>query len=488
MKAFTETVVNAGNGLPVEGAVCQWLDGSGVAVTTYSDATFAGAATSAVTDENGMVTRYIPDGNYTFTVTYTYAGTEYTSGYPIQHYDDAEQEDLTGRALVVPSGETGVTLPSIASRAGKYLGFDASGAATAVSGTLGSPNMTSVSSVTVGTGSKSFTASTGSLAQPGQSYVVADAAAPATNYMVGRLTAYNSTTGALTINVTTSAGSGTISNWVLSPEVTSGATALGSTGDQTLSGRLGIGTSPSYELQVAGSGYLSGTLGIGSATGATISVRVGRNITGGVSSYGNYADGIIQSDVTTSADYSRTVAQTAAAAFTLSSLRHYVAAQGTFGAGSAVTSQMGFMAESSLTGATNNYGFYSNIASGSNRWNFYAAGTAANYFGGTVTFNAGITEKAYAIVDGGAVDLNPANGSMQTWTLGANRTPTATSFAAGQSMLLHVCASVSAYTVTWPSVTWVGGSAPALPTTGYAVITLWKVASTLYGCGLGNVA
>jgi hypothetical protein len=35
-----------------------------------------------------------------------------------------------------------------------------------------------------------------------------------------------------------------------------------------------------------------------------------------------------------------------------------------------------------LTAATNNYGFYSNIASGSNRWNFYAAGTAANYMAG----------------------------------------------------------------------------------------------------------
>jgi len=73
---------------------------------------------------------------------------------------------------------------------------------------------------------------------------------------------------------------------------------------------------------------------------------------------------------------------TAAASFTLSNLHNFRATQGTLGAGSAVTNQYGFVADSSLTGATNNFGFYSNIASGSNRWNFYAAGTAQNYFAG----------------------------------------------------------------------------------------------------------
>jgi hypothetical protein len=35
-----------------------------------------------------------------------------------------------------------------------------------------------------------------------------------------------------------------------------------------------------------------------------------------------------------------------------------------------------------MIGATNNYGFFGNIASGTGRWNFYANGTAANYFNG----------------------------------------------------------------------------------------------------------
>jgi hypothetical protein len=73
---------------------------------------------------------------------------------------------------------------------------------------------------------------------------------------------------------------------------------------------------------------------------------------------------------------------TQATAFTLTNLIHFEADPQTLGAGSAVTNQYGFSVADSLTGATNNYGFFSNIASGSNRWNFYAAGTARNYFAG----------------------------------------------------------------------------------------------------------
>jgi len=84
--------------------------------------------------------------------------------------------------------------------------------------------------------------------------------------------------------------------------------------------------------------------------------------------------------------------QTDAASFTLASLEHYAAnQQGTFSAGSSVTSQYGFVARSSLTGATNNYGFYSDIASGTGRWNFYANGTAANYFAGPTTIASPLT-------------------------------------------------------------------------------------------------
>ena len=98
-----------------------------------------------------------------------------------------------------------------------------------------------------------------------------------------------------------------------------------------------------------------------------------------------------------------------------------------------------------------------------------------------------LTETVFAITDGASVDLDPADGPIQTWTLGANRTATATNFAAGESMLVMV-ADGTAYTLTWPTMTWVGGSAPTLATSGYSVIELWKVGSTLYGAHVGDVA
>lgn len=76
-------------------------------------------------------------------------------------------------------------------------------------------NCTSSSSVTIGTGSKSFTASTGSLLQVGQ-YVIASSTASPANYMLGQVTAYNAGTGALTVNVIATGGSGTIASWTIS--------------------------------------------------------------------------------------------------------------------------------------------------------------------------------------------------------------------------------------------------------------------------------
>ena len=79
--------------------------------------------------------------------------------------------------------------------------------------------------------------------------------------------------------------------------------------------------------------------------------------------------------------------------------------------------------------------------------------------------------------------LEPDNGTIQTWTLTGASTPT-DGFAAGQSMTIMIDDG-TAYTITWPSVTWVGGSAPTLKTTGYTIVELWKVSTTLYGALVG---
>lgn len=103
-------------------------------------------------------------------------------------------------------------------------------------------------------------------------------------------------------------------------------------------------------------------------------------------------------------------------------------------------------------------------------------------------FNDGYTEEVFAVT-GTTPALSPTNGSIQTWTLAGNSTPTAGTWADGQSMTLMVDDG-SAYTITWTSlaVTWKtnSGAAPALNTTGVTAIALWKVGSVIYGARVGN--
>lgn len=218
---------------------------------------------------------------------------------------------------------------------------------------------------------------------------------------------------------------------------------------------------------------------------------------------GIYSNPTISSSTTGSYNGYITSVSTAAASFTLTSLVHFSANQATFGAGSTVTNQYGFVASSGLTGAGTNVGFLGEIPSGSGRFNFYASGTADNYFAGNVgiantspsqkldvtgniKFSGALYENVFTITDGASVDINPANGTVQLWTLGANRTPTASSFVAGQSVTLMILDG-TAFTITWTTigVVWVGGTAPTLDTTKYTVIELWEVGSTVYGALVG---
>lgn len=126
---------------------------------------------------------------------------------------------------------------------------------------------------------------------------------------------------------------------------------------------------------------------------------------------------------------------------------------------------------------------------GATEW-FRLATDGLTQMKGDVEFLKAIKETVFTITDGTSVDINPSNGTIQLWTLGASRTPTATNFLAGESVLLMIDDGASAFSVTWTTigVVWEtdGGTAPVLATSGYTPVVLWKTGTTVYGARIGN--
>lgn len=107
---------------------------------------------------------------------------------------------------------------------------------------------------------------------------------------------------------------------------------------------------------------------------------------------------------------------------------------------------------------------------------------------GVVDCTSGSTrEIVFTVNDGPFVTLDPLNGPIQLWTLGANRTP-ASAMLSGQRFRLMIN-NGSGFTINWATlgVAWVGGSAPVLANTGWTVIDFWAVNAAIYGHHIGSV-
>ncbi|MFW7382371.1 MAG: hypothetical protein ACOH5I_26475 [Oligoflexus sp.] len=220
------------------------------------------------------------------------------------------------------------------------------------------------------------------------------------NYLIAISTSVLQKSGGsftLTSDIDFGASYGVLSPYFKAKDGTAAAPSLSFSGDTNTGffrpgdDTLGVATGGVEAFRVDSSGatftgnvQLGDRISVGGITGSTSGFLNRGNITGGTSAMGTYALHTVSNDVTSAAYGFRSNIGTQDAAFTLNSLNHYYAAQGTKGSASTLTSQFGFRADSSLTGATNNYGFYSDIAAATNRWNFYAAGTADNYFEGNV--------------------------------------------------------------------------------------------------------
>ena len=96
--------------------------------------------------------------------------------------------------------------------------YHAQAAAASAASAVNSPGTqaTSITGMTISNVSKSFTLQqTGKNFVVGQWVTIADATNPSTSWMAGGITAFNSGTGNITVNVVMSVGAATLSNWVV---------------------------------------------------------------------------------------------------------------------------------------------------------------------------------------------------------------------------------------------------------------------------------
>lgn len=165
-------------------------------------------------------------------------------------------------------------------------------------------------------------------------------------------------------------------------------------------------------------GGSGGRLSLGPSTSSEPRVYINGVASGSAFQDGLWCNLTVQSDVTSGYFGIRHRGTTQAAAFTLPFMYHFYADQTTFGAGSTVTEQAGYYC-ANLSGGVTNYGFYGALTNVAGRWNFYAGGSAPNYFAGevyvgqtsTITPGAGNSTIGIGIGSGGVISASRSGNS-----------------------------------------------------------------------------
>ncbi len=184
------------------------------------------------------------------------------------------------------------------------------------------------------------------------------------------------------IPATKALASGLVGTTLPATVVTSSLTTIGTLSSLSVSGATLTNSLTTNTITITGAFISSTSISVGTAAAAGVNFGVNRNISGATTSYAVFANGEVQSGVTTAAIGVATSIAVQNASFTLTDLIHFRAVQGTKGASATVTNQYGFYVDSTLTGATNDYGFYGGITAAANMWNLYMAGTAQNALAG----------------------------------------------------------------------------------------------------------
>jgi hypothetical protein len=208
------------------------------------------------------------------------------------------------------------------------------------------------------------------------------------------LTPATPTTGAVTVSGTlagTNGGTGLTSFTANGIVYASSTSALATSADLTYDGTF---------LRLAS----DKNFGLGS-TSAAVSMYNTAPITGATIAYGQFIQATVQPDVTSNGiglRYQLATAANGGTPYTISNITYNYVTQSTFNADSTVTNQQGYFVDSTMTGATNNYGFRGSLAAATGVWNLYMGGTAQNAINGDLRIGS-VTAPTVALdVTGGA--------------------------------------------------------------------------------------
>lgn len=232
------------------------LEENNVYTITYTITRSAGTITPKIGGTSG--TTQNSAGTYTETIiagstqTIAFTGSSFSGtvdnvsivvanpkGYEIQSTSDFTIDTTTLTFTTAPASGTNniyVFAPSLLVGAASSAAADAEASAAAALASenqagayAGQLTITSTTSLAIGTGSKTFTVSSGLSLNAGQFILIASDAAPTTNYMWGKITSYSGTT--LQVSVAAIGGSGTYADWTMYLTGERGATgANGATG------------------------------------------------------------------------------------------------------------------------------------------------------------------------------------------------------------------------------------------------------------------
>ena len=270
-------------------------------------------------------------------------------------------------------------------------------------------------------------------------------------FMGSAVTTVNTQTGAVVLDADDIDDSSTSHKFVTASDLTTLSNTSGTnTGDQDLS---------SYQLQPSEGAFVNGdkTKLDGIAAGAEVNVNADWNSSSGDSQILNKPT-LGTAAATASTDYA-------------------TAAQG-------ATADSALQSGDNISVLTNNSGYLTAESDTLDSVTGRGATTTNGVTVGSIDVNGEIIELAVNTTSvTGSTALDPANGTIQRLTFSGAVTFT-DSLANGESITIHIDDG-TAYAATWPTMEWVGGSAPTLDTTNETIVVVWKVNSTLYGMASG---